>query len=397
KKKKTRSSSQFVLSTQEEIKEVQQASRNKNTDKSMNIWIDLFNRFYKLHEYSNEIKELDNKTLSDQLEQFIVEIHKSNSQEYKASSLYTRFCAIAQEISESDEVKLILNSPATSTDTPRGLLQKELDNSGMQLKLPKEKNHVGGIKDLYTEAGISFIPPDALENIYIPVADIKKYLSKHIDNTEDDYFFVGINTKKNIYHSEWYLPTKLGKGSHNTMMHTIYIAAKLDLKGYTITNHSMRSTGIYSLMESDVTLNEQMIFLRHKTIAGVSAYQHQSVKHKLDNVSRLIPINEAELGSHLVVTSTHELESHLVLNDSTSIITIKKSETFKDDKLDNEELKFPKISVKNCNNISINITFNTVKVSSLAYDNLKKINDLVKVSSPAYDNLKKITDLVKVS
>ncbi|CAG8493387.1 16226_t:CDS:2 [Funneliformis mosseae] len=45
---------------------------------------------------------------------------------------------------------------------------------------------------------------------------------------------------------------------------------------------SMRSTGIHNLVESDVTLDEQMI------IAGVSAYQHQ-FKSKRNNASLLIP------------------------------------------------------------------------------------------------------------
>ncbi|KAF0409668.1 zinc finger mym-type protein 2-like: PROVISIONAL [Gigaspora margarita] len=188
--------SQFVSSTRENIAEFQQASRNKNTDKSMNIWMDLLYKFCQLHGYSNEIKELDDKTLSEQLEQFIVEVCKSNGQEYKASSLYT-------DPLEVNEIKLILDSPATSTNNPKGLLQrvwlwvsllcclrgsgakrlkaswlKELDNGGMQLGLPKEKNHASGIKDPYAKAGSSFIPLDIPGNTYTPVTDIKKYLSK---------------------------------------------------------------------------------------------------------------------------------------------------------------------------------------------------------------------------
>ncbi len=120
-----------------------------------------------------------------------------------------------------------------------------MDDGGMRLELSKEKNHAGGIKDPYAIPGISFIPPDTLGNIYTPVADIKKYLSKRPNNVENDYFFVSINTPRNLYHGEWYLTTKLGKGSHETMMRNICIDAKLDCN---ITNHSMRSTGIHNLM-----------------------------------------------------------------------------------------------------------------------------------------------------
>ncbi|CAI2191978.1 11044_t:CDS:2, partial [Funneliformis geosporum] len=76
------------------------ASRNVNTGKSNNVWIGLFIKFREARGYLNEIVELDNKTLSDQLKQFLVEVRKSNGQEYKASSLYTGFCALARGITE---------------------------------------------------------------------------------------------------------------------------------------------------------------------------------------------------------------------------------------------------------------------------------------------------------
>ncbi|CAG8708174.1 zinc finger MYM-type protein 2-like [Rhizophagus irregularis DAOM 181602=DAOM 197198] len=170
-----------------------------------------------------------------------------------------------------------------------------MDDGGIKLELPKEKNHAGGIKDPYAVSGISFIPPDTLGNVYTPVADIKNYLTKRPNNVENDYFFVSINTPKKIGCGEWYLTTKLGKGSHDAIMRNICIDSGLDFKDRSITNHSMRSTGIHNLVESGVTLDEQMNFSRHKTIAGVSAYQHQSIKRKQDNISLLIPTKKAAL------------------------------------------------------------------------------------------------------
>ncbi|CAB4385876.1 unnamed protein product [Rhizophagus irregularis] len=99
-----------------------------------------------------------------------------------------------------------------------------MDDGGIKLELPKEKNHTGEIKDPYAVSA--------------------------------------------------------GKGSHDTMMRSICIDSGLDFKDRSITNHSMRSMGIHNLVESSVTLDEQMTFSRHKTIAGVSAYQHQSIKRK---------------------------------------------------------------------------------------------------------------------
>ncbi|CAG8615771.1 15241_t:CDS:2 [Gigaspora rosea] len=288
-------------------------------DKSKNVWMSPFMKF--------------------------LEVRKSKGQEYKAPSLYTRFCALARGISEIfeeiqllvndddknrkqsslleiDEIKFILNSSAVAIDNPKGLMRrvwiwltllcylrggdakrlkaswlKELDDNGMRLELPKEKNHAGGIKDPYAESGNSLILPNIPGNNYTLVADIR------------------------IYHGDWYLTSKLEKGSHDTMMHSICKDAKLDFKGRCITNHSMRSTGIHNLVELGVTLDEQMIFSQHKTIAGVSAYQHQSLKRKRNNVSLLIPLEEAEPNSHepdSCEPDSHKPDSCIALKDSTS-------------------------------------------------------------------------------
>ncbi|CAG8738618.1 16890_t:CDS:2, partial [Racocetra fulgida] len=139
-----------------------------------------------------EIIKLDNKTLSDQLEQFIVEVRKSNGQEYKATSFYTGFCALARGISEMFEKTRVINLfdkhqfkslHRTLDDCMKSLVNdgdknhakwlkaswlKELDDDDMQLELSKEKNHAEGIKDPYAESGKSLIPPDILGNAYTP-------------------------------------------------------------------------------------------------------------------------------------------------------------------------------------------------------------------------------------
>ncbi|CAG8758748.1 23670_t:CDS:2, partial [Dentiscutata erythropus] len=230
------------------------------------------------------------------------EVYKSNRQKYKASSLYTRFCAIARGISEasegiriinmfdkhqfrslyqtldscmksiikkesknckqsgtleSEKIKFLLNSLATSTNNSKGLLH----NSGIQLELPKEKNHPGDIKDPYAKAEISLILPDNLNNKFTPVADLKKYLSKHPTNVKDDYFFVTTNTPKNTYCSKWYLPAKLGRGSHDNIIYAIYSNANLNFKGYAITNHLMRLTELcsYLALANEISTQEQKL------------------------------------------------------------------------------------------------------------------------------------------
>ncbi|CAG8850720.1 4018_t:CDS:2, partial [Gigaspora margarita] len=143
----TKPNSRFVASTKEDIIKIQQVSQNKNTDRAVVQWMALFDKLHQLHGFLNEIIKLDNKMQFDQLEQFLVEVCKSNGQEYKASSLYTGFCAIARGISEalesiyiinmfdnknhkqlnlleSEEIKFLLNSLATLINSPIGLLYR---------------------------------------------------------------------------------------------------------------------------------------------------------------------------------------------------------------------------------------------------------------------------------
>ncbi|KAF0536906.1 Zinc finger MYM-type protein 2-like: PROVISIONAL [Gigaspora margarita] len=343
-------------------------------------------KFREIRNYSNGIIELDNKTLSDQLEQFIVEheeylkylkkprvINLFDKHQFKSlhRTLDGRMKSLVNDGDknrkqsnplEIDEIKFVLNSPAVAVDNPKGLMRrvwiwltllcclrggdakrlkaswlKELDDGGMWLELPKEKNHAGGIKDPYAESGNSLIPPDVPGNIYTPIADIQKYLSKRPNNVDDDYFFVAINTPKKVYHGDWYLTSKLGKESHDTMMHNICKDAKLDFKGRCITNHSMRSTGIHNLVELGVTLDEQMIFSQHKTIAGVSAYQHQSLKRKRNNVSLLIPVEEAEPNSHIALKDS---TANYINNGFSDLLSSKFSEAKIDDELETIDNKF---------------------------------------------------------
>ncbi|PKB97077.1 hypothetical protein RhiirA5_433764 [Rhizophagus irregularis] len=214
-----------------------------------------------------------------------------------------------------------------------------MDDNEIKLELPKEKNHAGGIKNPYAVSGTSFISRDTSESVYTPVADIKKYLTKRPNNVEGNYFFVSINTPKNINHGEWYLSTKLGKGSHDTMMHSICIDSGLDFKDRSITNHSMRSTGIHNLVES-----------------GVSAYQHQSIKRKQDNASLLIPTKDVALkDSTNYAKQLGFTKASNLIEQYSNTSYVEKNESDNDSKC--QKPKIPKISVENCSNININITF----------------------------------------
>ncbi|CAG8810168.1 24810_t:CDS:2, partial [Gigaspora margarita] len=211
----SKTDTRFVSTTKKVISEFQQATRNVNTDKSRTVWMFLFTKFHELRNYSNEIIELDNKTLLDQLEQFIVEIRKLNGQETLDGYMKSLVNDSDKNRKQSRPLEIDEIKGGDAKQLKASWL-KELDDSSMRLELPKEKNYASICKD-----------------------------------------------------------------------------AKLDFKDCCITNHSMRSTGIHNLVELGITLDKQIIFSRHKSIAEVSAYQHQSLKCMRDNVSLLIPVKSA--------------------------------------------------------------------------------------------------------
>ncbi|CAG8707144.1 17154_t:CDS:2, partial [Dentiscutata erythropus] len=98
----------------------------------------------------------------------------------------------------------------------------------------------------------------ALRNTVRTLNNDNIYVKENISISRDPVISPAVIVSK--IHGNWYLASKLEKGSHNTMMHSIYKDAKLDFKDYCITNHSMQSTGIHNLVELGITLDEQMIF-----------------------------------------------------------------------------------------------------------------------------------------
>ncbi|CAG8780265.1 7240_t:CDS:2, partial [Cetraspora pellucida] len=174
---------------------------------------------------------------------------------------------------------------------------KELDDGSMLLELSKEKNYAEGIKDPYAKSENSLISADISENIYIPVAVIRKYLSKHLNNVVDDYFFSSINTPKKVYHGDWYLISKLGKESHDTTMHNICKDAKLDFKDHSITNYSMQFINIHNLILLLNYINKEffkasdLLFSKFNEIDS-EANVNNGPKTKVDNKSEAKTNNE---------------------------------------------------------------------------------------------------------
>ncbi|RIA81327.1 hypothetical protein C1645_837206 [Glomus cerebriforme] len=146
---------------------------------------------------------------------------------------------------------------------------------------------------------------------------------------------------------------------------------------------------IHNLVESSVTLDEQMIFSRHKTITGVSAYQHQSIKRKQNNTSLLIPNKKAALedSTNYANKLGFSKASDLIKQyDKSNIFDEKNSD---DNKLKYQKLKIPKISIENYEEI-ISSTFSpnklTVDISNPQQSNIENM-DIDPIESTQNSNI----------
>ncbi|KAF0433612.1 Zinc finger MYM-type protein 2-like: PROVISIONAL [Gigaspora margarita] len=335
-------------------------------------------------------------TLMNQLEPFIVEVRKSNGQEYKALSLYTRFCTLVlyrtldgrmkslvnnddknrkqSSPLEIDEIKFILNSPAVAVDNPK-------DDDNMQFEKLKEKNHAGGIKDLYTESGNSLILHNIPGNIYTLVANIRKYLFKCPNNAKNDYFFVGINTSKKVYYGDWYLISKLEKRLHDTMMHSICKDAKLDFKGCCITNYSMRSTDIHNLVELESNFYEpnsckpdscepdshkpnSCIALKDSTFNYINKgfFKASDLFSSKFNKKKTEVVAKAKVNNKPEADTKAKVDNELEAKASNKFKAKDNESKAQSDNKANSGIKYKKakifsnITIENCSNININIS-----------------------------------------
>jgi len=159
----------FIIPTDDDLQTAQNYSRVSNTDNSTKTWMNLFNEYRKVANFTEPLESLNDATLQGQLCQFFCGVRKSGKKEYAPSSLHVGFSGIARGLSdifypirlvnihdkhkwkhlheiydgrikqiqdnqdtsckktdalELSEIKTILDSPSMQTDTPKGLTRR---------------------------------------------------------------------------------------------------------------------------------------------------------------------------------------------------------------------------------------------------------------------------------
>jgi hypothetical protein len=256
------------FNSDDDINEAIIQSKVKNTESSTQQWMRTFDKFRAQKKYNQPLASLDNNALQYQLSKFIVGVKKLDKTDYTPASLVVGFSAIARGIREilapirhinihdknqwytlhqaldgqvkklqnvglsrkkkpdyltMDEIKILLNSTATSIHTAKGLMQRTWlwlslllsfrggdgkrlkfkwvevrTDSSIKVNLPVEKNNAGGVKNLHNNGRENLIPPDDPKNEYTPIADILKFISMRPQNAQCEMFFLALEIPKRM-------------------------------------------------------------------------------------------------------------------------------------------------------------------------------------------------------
>ena len=94
------------IPTNEEINQLQQLSRVKNTDKCTSKWLRMVNKFNKEANLTKNINQYDTcKELEEFLCKFITWLKKLNGEDYKAESIYNCYASLARYLKEESVIK----------------------------------------------------------------------------------------------------------------------------------------------------------------------------------------------------------------------------------------------------------------------------------------------------
>ncbi|CAG8715740.1 5500_t:CDS:2, partial [Dentiscutata heterogama] len=149
---------------------------------------------------------------------------------------------------------------------------KSAHDKVIQVTIPQEKNHAGGLKNLTNASRSCEIPPD-MNGKFIPVADILYYIYRRGQNFKSKEFFLKIAPNKDFIRGIWFHDATLGQHSHEKMIHEICRITGIDTNLKKITNHSLRRTSIQILTQLNVATDCIMAFSGHRSLGGVASYQ----------------------------------------------------------------------------------------------------------------------------
>ncbi|CAG8545836.1 1657_t:CDS:2 [Dentiscutata heterogama] len=171
---------------------------------------------------------------------------------------------------------------------------KPTPGKSLQVVIPREKNHAGGIKNLHNAGRICEIPPD-MNGKFTPVSDILYYMYRPLD-----------------------------RHSHEKMIREICHIISIDTNLKKITNHSIRRTAIQILTQLNVSTDRIMAFSSHRSPGGVASYQTFTRNILHNTVSMMIPSveqdNTASLSNNQDITTIRSPLDSLLNNQETATI-----------------------------------------------------------------------------
>ena len=100
--------SRFVASNEDEIKELEVKSKNKNTTRSTNTWVNTFNKWAQSRNIIPELSLFAPSELNNILRRFYTELRKENGTDYEPDSLRVMQASLHRYLVECKYPKSII-------------------------------------------------------------------------------------------------------------------------------------------------------------------------------------------------------------------------------------------------------------------------------------------------
>lgn len=357
------SSSPQISEIQEKLNFYRQKAMVPNTERSTRNWVAKFEEFRKSCNYTTSFEEItDSKLIEQQVCEYIAQMTKKTSGEYKANSvkqavdainrhlvkvspirginlhdkyefsdLFTVLHGKMKDLQEkgfgekegsmaltAQQVQEILADDFLNPNTPEGLLYRVFFRIATNFACRGGEHynlHVDQFQFLSNDSLLFCryrsknnqrgIEGGAAQNIHLPpnsesANDIKKYLSKRSSGASKN-FYLHINP---LWRETgiWYKQTHYGSNKVGNFMKDIEKSVKVELPFGLLTNHSGRKTVAQILQDANIPEDAIMGVTGHKSIQGIRAYKEVNKKQHLAAMDTLI--NAIEPSRSILTDST---------------------------------------------------------------------------------------------
>ncbi|PKB94213.1 hypothetical protein RhiirA5_480069 [Rhizophagus irregularis] len=338
--------------TDDELRNLIDSSRCKNTDYSTSNWIRALEKFRTDVNYQGLIEEVDTKEeLEDQLCRFVHAMRKKDGSEYHVSSVNSCMFAINRHLNNKsvlskpinimdkdqyyklwqilngkvkslvsqgrgerngadgfteDDLLQILDHPAMSGNDPASLLYRIFFFNAIFLGLRggehfqnfiRRKDKYGGFdviiyKSKTNQRGANNIESQG-DKLYIPeipsiIEMYENYFTKRPTQADPHFYLKPCNISEVEFNGQWYHKQHVSEKEIKSFMKKIVTLTGINVDDRKISNHSGRKTLVQILKRRGFSNSECMASTRHKSEQGLARYERPETEIQRNNAFNLV-------------------------------------------------------------------------------------------------------------